>query len=442
MDYRKLVLDRLLDKYEKSRAFTDEASKRRILIKLGSREFPEYDIEKPVVRETFNSAVIELSSRGLVGFEWLKHEQGNIIDRVWLIVPNALEAYSEISRKPKRSILDNVLERAERAARSIDSAIAADAADVQVSGSVSDRYGITWARDFLHDVISSIRDRASAAGLLPENEEQSLAIIRAIEELCRMRDAECLERVFSLRCYGDSKYFERLVRGKLIGILKKYCVGADESAEMTEDDILSQVGIRQSPEYVEFRGGVSVSLDGNHIDFSSFPYGACVNTDTVRRLEVGSMGAVKRIIFIENKANYIDFSASNKDADLMIVYLGGFYSPVKGLFIRKLYEKASAHNVRFYLWSDIDLGGFLIFKRLKTDIVAELEPYLMDRAALEAMRRYAVSFDDKYAAKLEKLLAHDDLEAFREVILYMLENRVRLEQEAFLLSSRPVGVIM
>jgi hypothetical protein len=454
MDYRKLILERLLDKYEKSKAFTDETSKRRILIKLGSNEFPEYDIEKPIVRETFNSVIMELSSRELVGFEWLKHEDGNIIDRIWLIVPNANKAYGEISRKPKRSILDNVLERAEKAARFIGTDITEDHADGPVSGSVyesgdrtasdcvsasgdlSDRYNIAWAKNFLNDVISSIKDRASTAGLLPENEEQSLAVIRAIEELCKMYGTECLERVFSLRCYGDSKYFEKLVRGRLVGILKKYCVGTDESAEMTDDDILSQVGIQQSPEYVEFRGGISIRLDGNRIDFSSFPYGACINADTVRRLEVESMGTVKRILFIENKANYLDFSASNNETDLMIVYLGGFYSPVKGIFIKKVYEKASAQDVRFCHWSDIDLGGFLIFRRLKTDIIAELEPYLMDRAALESMREHAVSFDDKYAAKLEKLLAEDDLQVFRDVILYMLENRIRLEQEAFLMMDR------
>ncbi len=439
MDYKKLILDRLLDRYEKSKAFTDGTSRRRILIRLNSHEFPEYDIEKPFVRETFNSVITELASREIVGFEWLKHEQGNIIDKVWLIVPNVSRAYEEISRKPKRSILDSILERAEQAARFIDPEMGEDpvdgSANGQVSGDISDKGGIAWAGNFMHDVISSIKDRASAAGLLPENEEQSLAVIRAVEEICRLRGTECLERVFSLRCYGDSKYFEKFVRGRLISLLKKYYIGIDEAAEMTDDDILAQAGIRQSPEYVEFRGAISVSLEGNVIDFSLFPYGVSINADTVRRLEVVSMGTVKRILFIENKANYVEFTIANRDPDMMIVYLGGFYSPLKGLFIRKVYEKASEHNVRFYHWGDIDLGGFLIFNRLKTNIIPKLEPYLMDRTALETMREHAVRFDDKYAAKLAELLADDGYKVFHDVIGYMLENRIRLEQEVFLLSG-------
>ena len=110
MNYKKLLLDRLLDRYEKSRSYSLQTiSNRRILVKLLQGDFPEYNVEKTDVRETINSVIQECASRELVEYSWLKHEKGNIIEKVWLRLDSLEKAYSDISRTPKGDIVGDIL---------------------------------------------------------------------------------------------------------------------------------------------------------------------------------------------------------------------------------------------------------------------------------------------------------------------------------------------
>jgi hypothetical protein len=85
-------------------------------------------------------------------------------------------------------------------------------------------------------------------------------VLRALQGINDQRPGEYLERVFSLRCFGDSKYFENNARGRAISIIRRYLVGEDTVLEAPSDDeILSQVGIVKSPEQIEFSG----SMTGN-----------------------------------------------------------------------------------------------------------------------------------------------------------------------------------
>lgn len=116
----------------------------------------------------------------------------------------------------------------------------------------------------------------------------------------------------------------------------------------------------------------------------------------------------------------------------MIVYHGGFYSPVKGNFFRKLYQAGVNAGVEFYHWSDIDLGGFNIFVRLRENIIPQLRPYLMDEEAFTLKVHRGMSFDGRYALLLEELLKKPEYKIFHPVIKLMLQNRLRIEQEVYI----------
>ncbi|SHJ56226.1 Wadjet anti-phage system protein JetD domain-containing protein [Thermoclostridium caenicola] len=412
MEYKKLVLDRLLDRYEKSKSFNNENSRRRIMLKMTRGDMPEYDIEKPLVRETFNSVIKDLADNGLVGFEWARYEEGNIIEKVWLNVSRVEDCYAEIGRKAKRAVLDSLLERI-----------------TDLKGKTED----SWILSFLADAEKAIKEKSSTAGLLPVDEEQAMAVLKALDYLRTLDGGQCLERVFSLRCFNDSKYFEKKVKKRLAGIIRRYYLNHDLPEEISDDDILAQVGILQSPEQVDFKGGIVCKLGGKEIDFSPFIYGVSLNADTVRNLTITGMGSVRKILFIENKANYIHMLNENSDETLMIVFHSGFYSPVKGVFFKKLYEAAHPYGIEFFHWGDIDLGGFMIFRRLKSSIIPSLKPYLMDREAFERRIKYGKKFDSKYAEKLKMLLENENYSEFKEVIRLMLEKNMKLEQEAFLI---------
>ncbi|GAB1475487.1 DUF3322 domain-containing protein [Bacillota bacterium] len=411
MNYKSLILNRLLDRYEKSRHFTEGQSQRRIMLKMVQNDFPEYDIENPLIKETFNSAISELTQKNLTGFDWLRYEEGNIIDKVWLNVSNIEEAYRHLGRKPRRLVLDMLL-------------------DQVIAGKKKIAEG--WILRYLEDVEHSVKERSSTAGLLPNDREQASALLRALQAIDALQGEQRLERVFSLSCFGDSKYFERNIRAKTIGIIKRYYLGREAAGEMSDDEVLAQVGILKSPEQIDFKGAIVCTIGSKRIDFSIFIHGISINGTTVRDLKVEGMGDVRKILFIENKANYLQFVAENTDDSIMVVFHGGFYSPVKGVFFQKLYDAASPAGVEFFHWGDIDLGGFLIFNKLKTNIIPSLRAYRMDKSSLISRVRYATKFDSRYGEKLKILLRDPEYSEFYEVIEFMLEKAVKLEQEAFL----------
>ena len=137
-----------------------------------------------------------------------------------------------------------------------------------------------------------------------------------------------------------------------------------------------------------------------------------------------------KIIWIENKANYIDYIKNKKADDEFIIYHGGMYSPIRGEFFKKIYN--ATNNMKFYHWSDIDLGGFKIFNRLQK-IIPELQPYKMDKCAFYSGEKYWKKMDTKYMEKLENLKNDQNYEMFFDVIDAMLKTKCKLEQEAFII---------
>lgn len=412
MMYKKLLLERLLGKYEKSRTYTGQsAGSRRILIKLLQGDFPEYNLESPEVRETINSVILEIAAKELVDYSWLKHEKGNIIEKVWLRMDSLQRAYSEIGKTPKGEVVDEILGMVHQAQSEISS---------------------EWIKHYLNDLHAGIEQKRSAQPLLPDDAEYARVLLTTLKAIDKTGQEECLERVFSQKHFGDSKFFEKTVRKKTAGIIRKYLNGALDTETLTDDETLCSVGIVKAPEMFDFCGNLIASLQKRTVDFSPFIYGATINSKTAVDMEITLPDSVRRVLFIENKANYLDYLKKRRPEEL-IVYHGGFYSPLKGIFFNKLYLAGLQAGAEFFHWSDIDLGGFHLFVRLRDCIIPELQPYLMDEEAFLSKKHMGMSFDDKYASLLVALLEKPEYGIFHPVIKTMLQERIRIEQEAFIL---------
>lgn len=421
MDHKILLLNRLLDKYEKSKAYLDPGVKRRIMLTLGSVDYPEYDIENSLKREIINAAVLELSEKGLLQYEWLKHERGNIIAKAWLQLDRAGVAYRECGRVPKSAKASAVLQLVQNSRQKVIS---------------------PWIIHFLEDTLTRIEKKKSPLPHLPEDPQQAQEILQALEDVEQIgkdpANVECLERVFSLKCYGDSKYFERHVKRKIIAIIKKYLLIEGNSVhdyeEIGDEEVLRQVGIVKAPELMEFSGGMIGKITGRQVDFSVFAQGIAVNSYTVANLKIIDFAPeVRRVLLIENKANYMDYVFHKAQDNEFVVYHGGFYSPAKGRFFQKIYQVGHRKGLEFFHWGDIDLGGFQIFHRLRTKIISELQPYLMDTKALLSKEKYWTPMDKNYKIKVEELRKSEEFALFHNVIDIMLEHNCKLEQEAFLI---------
>ena len=91
------------------------------------------------------------------------------------------------------------------------------------------------------------------------------------------------------------------------------------------------------------------------------------------------MGRVDRVLFIENKTNYMNYISRKRPGRAGYISWR-FYSPVKGKFFAKVYDAGHRAGAKFYHWGDIDIGASGCLRGLR-NIIPSLKPYLMDKEA-------------------------------------------------------------
>ena len=219
---------------------------------------------------------------------------------------------------------------------------------------------------------------------------------------------------------------------RLLSIIR-YCFREENEGDaLTDEELLSLNGISKSPEIMEFCGKLTATLEiDTSIDYSNMIYGAYMNSETADHVKKINLNDTNIVTFIENKTNYLWYisNAGEKKQDELVVYHGGCYSPVRGRWFRKIYAAGKEKNIMFRHASDIDVGGFRIFTRLKNEIIPELIPYHMDIETYGKYKKYGTDFDEKYAQILQGMLADEQYKVFHSVILHMLDDRIRIEQE-------------
>ena len=420
---KKRILDELLDRYERSRAFREGASARRIQADVSSCRTFSGCFEDGDAKREFLSELEELREEGLVDYSWVRFEKGNLVDKIYLQTdPSKLqEAYriaGRISGEEKIHTLERQLHEALE----------------QIPGDVRDTGDIPL---FLRSEIETIRDTKKIPRFFFDGDavrerdvERNGKLLLFLSEISRADEpGEMLERVMSTRLFGDSKYFEHEIKTKALSILRhlKKCSGGEA---LMDDQLLAERGIFRWPEILEFRGRLLAEMDdGSIVDYSGQLYGAYINGTAVRHVKRVSLKGISRIISIENKANYVWYLENRKQEEELVLYHGGFFSPAKGQWFRMIAEAAGS-SCRIDHWSDIDLGGFRIFQILKRDIFPKAEPFRMDVETLEEYKERCLTLGgERYRGQLEKCLDDPEYACFRDVISYMLRENVRLEQE-------------
>ncbi|MDR2795874.1 MAG: DUF2220 domain-containing protein [Spirochaetaceae bacterium] len=410
----KEILSLLLDKYENSLSFRNGTPpSRRIRLRLydsGLSDYKRYNIENPEARKEVNRAVMELVQKGLARVHWMKGDENHIIAQVSLNTDGScLEAaYAFLGRTPKN--------------------IAAQRLAEEVRGLLL-RVKTPWIRGFLEDCLQSLEQK-HAAGRLPADGAERENLFRALSSIdSQPEGAEILERVFSTRCFGNSKTFELSVKKRLLEIIRRYSDSEDDSGD---EELLAFAGIFRYPESFEFRGGLSIGFEGGgRLDFSPLRHGAALSALDFAsgRLEISQR--VSRLLTIENKAAYISYIRQNDSASELIVYHGGQYSPSRGAFFKAL-AAALPENCRWEHWGDIDYGGFSMLARLRREILPAVHPFRMDEQELSSRENRAIPITDAYALRLQTLTRRPELSDCLPCIAFMLKRRVKMEQEALL----------
>lgn len=406
MNYESYILSKLLDKYEGSSHYYGTSKiNRRISLLFNKKEFPNYDIDNFRVKDEIHFVLAGLSRDEIIEIQWVKHEVGNIVDRVYLNIDKVEKAYKRVDRTSKEEIVDFVVAKLKILKKSIKT---------------------DWIINFVDNQLSQIIEKKSLTRYIPKDKDTFEALLNSLLGIDDKDNDEILERIFSRRYLGSSKDFEKKIRTRIATIIRDFYLKGDD---LEEEEILSAVGIVKTAEELLFMGPLKINLNGEEIDFKKYIYGASMNTDMIREFVLIEL-PVERVITIENKASYIEYIKRSDIDKSLIVYLAGFYSPAKRVFLEKIYDFLKDKEVKFYHWGDIDFGGFKIFVQLKEEVMAKLLPMNMDeRTLIENVSRCDI-FDDSYAIKLEALLKDEKYACFHSVIIYMLKQRIKLEQEA------------
>ena len=272
--------------------------------------------------------------------------------------------------------------------------------------------------------------------------------------LCCLREMSLLgepewKRVFSARVFETcenvtpSKVFEKVYQGKILEVLRKSPLCEDE---MTVDEVLEAHGILTYSQTLEWKGNLvyqleekteaekkseqealieenSVKETEETISTKENIYGTVINAQTLEHAVVVALPGVKRILVIENKANY---ESMPFDAETLYIYCHGFFSPKEVQFLKKIREAAEP-GTRYEHWGDMDYGGIRIFLYNERNIFPELEPYRMSDEDYEKCIQSGkgISLEEKKRRKLEALGA-GKLEPLKQAIL---KNGIEIEQE-------------
>ena len=374
---------------------------------IKKREIDSFDT-KLEDRKEFIAAVKELKELNIIDYEALKgYEKENLFEAIWLVLTDdsLLKAYNKAKRIP---LLEKI--------------------NTLITLPTSYHFEKEELSSFINKQVIDIKTKLKITRFFTLEAQLNEDIFKALVFMDQNRD-ETLERVLSTSLYHDSKRFERVVKAKVVSILKAIFKENYEEG-LSEEQLLTEYGIVSYPEIFEFCGLIKLTIRGCVIDYSSLLSGAYLNGEDAKELTCCT-SSCRRVLFIENKANYIAYIKTKRE-DELVVYHGGFFSPMKKLFFTQLYKGLT--KLEFYHWSDIDLGGFRLFTRLKKEIIPTLKPYKMDKQTLLLNKALLISItDNSYLLMLEQLLALKECEVFYDLINTMLTLKVKMEQESLLL---------
>ncbi len=412
------MVGELIHRYESSKAFvTGQPTARRIQLRMEERYAPGYfsGSADPDVIRTFHADLRSLEENGVLELKWVKHEEGNLLERVYLQWQGVERAYAWLGRQPLREQLADVAEELE---------------------SWRPRLATPWLEQWLDDVQAQLTEQGRfPTSLIPSDPHRRRLLLSALAGWVDKGDEELTLRLFSKRYLRSSKAFERQVQERFLAVIRRYWPPAEElvRAGMGDAELLNELGILSSHDDVAFAGPLRIRVGGQDVDASAFPYGLALGTESVRRLEVVS-APEGRVLTIENKANYRHYVQTERRADEVVVYLAGFASPVVRRFLQALREhgQRQGHLPRLEHWGDLDYGGILILQHLRDSVWPEAVGWRMEPVWLDRLQEYVTPFDESYRDRLYSLLQDDRYAPEWPLVQKLLDVGGTLEQEAFL----------
>lgn len=280
--------------------------------------------------------------------------------------------------------------------------------------------GADWLSPFYEHLGKRLEEGDEVKDIDLENEEY----FRCLNALARNTEP-VWKRIFSAAVFYDSKRFQNDYQSRMVTMLTKYSPFYEEG--MTDEELLAAHGILSYAQTLEWKGALCYRLEpGETIDTSRQIYGTVLNAQTLERAEPVSMPGIKRIMTIENKANYESMEYAD---DTLYIYCHGFFSPKERKFLKHLSEIAEP-DTEYLHWGDMDYGGIRIFQFNQRELFPSLKPYRMGRE--EFMKAVGLHAGIKIEAGKRRKLEEMEAGCLEELRKCILETNMEIEQEILL----------
>lgn len=255
--------------------------------------------------------------------------------------------------------------------------------------------------------------------MVPKNYVQIEEILKALvfiernEQMLYVREA-------SMLIYGTSKYFEENTIDTVCGLLRKYLERPCGENEL-HNEILGEYHILVERQKLCLKGNIVLVKGGKAIELGEFQNGIEFYADELDQIEHIHVKD-SRLMTVENKTSYMRCN----EGDTSYFYLGGYTNRFQRDFLRKVF--GDNPEIAYLHFGDIDAGGFFIHENLCRITKIPFKLWRMSKEELQ---------DTRYADCLLKLTTNDkrrlktlsEHELYREMVQYMLEKNIKLEQE-------------
>ena len=175
-----------------------------------------------------------------------------------------------------------------------------------------------------------------------------------------------------------------------------------------------------------FKCDVSISIVEKAVDLSLLKQGIGISGEDLSDIWFSDLSRVKKVVTIENLTSFFRYW----EEDSLFIYLGGYHNRIRRTLLKMVYE--TIPDAKYYHFGDIDAGGFSILLDLRKKTGIPFMSYHMDLDTLKKYRQYAKELKESDRKRLEKIGKEKE---FRDVIGFMLEENIKLEQECIILGK-------
>lgn len=364
----------------------------------GNRSFLVHqELYDQVGKTEFITQAKELEKQGLITIQW--ESVGNDIRKICYALRDLPRMYEQLGIPPKSQVIE-------------EQRRAVDEFSLSVEG--------VWIKEYLNHCLTRLEK-----GNVPSEFSKRDLLFQCLKEMDRLKEP-LYKRVFSKYCLGDSKVFENEFQSTVLSIARKFHPGIEEG--MNDTQILSQLLIEEYSQELALKGPLWIRVDGKKINLGEFRFGAVLNSLTLTHAMPEKGENIKRVLTIENKANYM---AMPYDEEMLIIYSHGFFTPKEREFLINLRDMLPKATQYFHS-GDLDYGGIRIYSYIKQKIFPEVKPCQMDTETYRKYETYAVCMEPGILKKLKCMDMGEipELTVLRDLLA---RKGKALEQESFLL---------